>query len=763
MNKVYTIILLISVMMMYSCSIDKYIPEGEYYLKKVNVVSLDENATKNLSLGSYVKQSPNTKWFGLKVPMRIYSASSPLKNGFLSRTLRKIGEAPVLLDTLKVERTITDLSKVLSNEGYIHSHIDTVMQIDNNHAELTYRVDPGVRYIIRSITREVEDSVLRPIICIGDTSSSLLKPNTPLNINTLNSERKRITSMLRNGGYYKFNKEYITFIADTLIGSNYVDLTMHISLHLEDSRSEPTLHPQYTMGDITYIVDANAASSEYDTIYHDGSRIVYKDKLRFRPSLLTGNTLFKRGELYNDLEQTQTYNSFMRLGAISYSNIRLYPNLQTDSIDCNIVLNHAMPQSVSFDLEGTNTAGDLGAAVSTTYQHRNLFKGSESLTFKIRGAYEAITGLEGYDGDSYKELGGELRLGFPGFLLPYVDKRFGTSHRATSEISTQYNYQDRPEFNRRVLTAAWRYRWQSLDQKWQHRFDLLEVNYINMPWISSKFKEEYLDAIGKQNSILRYNYENILITKLGYNFTYNSLGSSITSTYGKNAYVIRGNLETSGNVLNGYTSIFGGNKDNQGHRTFCGIAYAQYVRGDIDLSRSVVIDNNNSIAMHLGFGIAIPYGNSSILPFEKRYFAGGANSVRGWSVRSLGPGGYRSSDNGINFINQSGDIKLDMSMEWRTHLFWKFNGALFVDGGNIWTIRKYDDQPNGDFRFDKFFKQLAFSYGLGLRMSLDFFTLRLDAGMKAIDPAYNGRDHYPIFHPSFSRDFAFHFAVGLPF
>ena len=414
-------------------------------------------------------------------------------------------------------------------------------------------------------------------------------------------------------------------------------------------------------------------------------------------------------------------------------------------------------------MEGTNTAGDLGAALSATYQHRNLFKGAESLSLKLRGAYEAITGLEGYEGNSYKEIGGEIRLGFPGFLLPYVSKRFGASHRATSEIVTQYNYQDRPEFNRRVLTAAWRYRWQSIDRKFQNRFDLLEVNYINMPWISSTFKEQYLDSIGRQNSILRYNYENILITKLGFNFTYNSLGTSVVSTYGKNAVVIRGNIETSGNVLNAYTSIFGGHHDDQGHRTFCGIAYAQYVRGDIDYSKSMVIDHNNSLAMHVGIGVAVPYGNTDVLPFEKRYFAGGANSVRGWSVRSLGPGGYKSSDNRINFLNQSGDIKLDINLEWRTFLFWKINGALFIDGGNIWTIRRYADQPDGEFRFDKFFKQLAFSYGIGLRMSLDFFTLRFDAGMKAINPAYSGKDHYPIFHPDFSRDFAFHFAVGLPF
>ena len=183
----------------------------------------------------------------------------------------------------------------------------------------------------------------------------------------------------------------------------------------------------------------------------------------------------------------------------------------------------------------------------------------------------------------------------------------------------------------------------------------------------------------------------------------------------------------------------------------------------MDFTKSIRIDKNNSIALHANIGIAYPYGNTTILPFEKRYFSGGANSVRGWSIRSLGPGSYNGIDKGINFINQSGDIKLDLNLEYRAYLFWKINGAFFIDAGNIWTIRKYKDQPGGEFKLDKFYKQIAVAYGLGLRMNLDFFTLRFDAGMKAINPAFKGKGHYPITNPNLDRDFAFHFAVGLPF
>ena len=194
------------------------------------------------------------------------------------------------------------------------------------------------------------------------------------------------------------------------------------------------------------------------------------------------------------------------------------------------------------------------------------------------------------------------------------------------------------------------------------------------------------------------------------------------------------------------------------------IAYAQYVRGDFDFAKSFRIDDVNSMAVHFGLGIAYPYGNSNILPYEKRYFSGGANSVRGWSVRELGPGTFKGNDGRIDFINQTGDIKLDMNVEYRTHMFWKMDGAAFVDAGNIWTILAYDDQPGGQFKFDTFWRQIAVSYGLGIRLNFDYFILRLDGGMKAVHPAYtDSRHHFPIIHPNFGRDFTLHFAVGLPF
>jgi outer membrane protein assembly factor BamA len=187
------------------------------------------------------------------------------------------------------------------------------------------------------------------------------------------------------------------------------------------------------------------------------------------------------------------------------------------------------------------------------------------------------------------------------------------------------------------------------------------------------------------------------------------------------------------------------------------------VKADIDYAKNFVIDERNSLVFHAGLGVAVPYGNSKSLPFEKLYFSGGANSVRGWRVRSLGPGSYRGDGNTIDYVNHTGDIKLDLNLEYRTFLFWKLNGAAFIDAGNVWNIRNQGIQSEGVFKFNRFYKQLAVSYGLGIRFDLDFLILRFDGGMKAVNPMYTGRDRYPIISPDFKRDFAFHFAVGYPF
>ena len=416
--------------------------------------------------------------------------------------------------------------------------------------------------------------------------------------------------------------------------------------------------------------------------------------------------------------------------------------------------------SFSFEVEGTNTAGDLGAAASMSFTDRNLFRGSEQLTVKLRGAYESISNLPGYSGDTYIEYGLETNLDFPEFLAPFMSQELQRRSQATSRFSLKINAQRRPEFQKTIFSTGWSYMWGDAWQK-SHQLDVVDLNYLVVPWISDHFRSEYLNQITSARSILKYNYEDLLITKLGYTFYYSSSRINAVDPF---RFSVRVGVETSGNMLSLLSEPLGFEKnDNNQYKVF-GVAFAQYAKHDFSFTANWRLDRTNNLVAHLEWGVAVPYGNSTSLPFEKRYFSGGANSVRGWSVRELGPGTYHGDDKVIDYIKQSGDIKLGASVEYRSKLFWKVNGAAFVDAGNIWTIRDYVEQPGGVFGFDTFYKQIAVSYGLGLRFDFGVLVLRLDGGMKAYNPS--GTTFYkrlPLVHPSMNRDFAFHLAVGYPF
>jgi len=737
--------LLILLLCLSGCSTTRYVPEGELLLRNAKIKTVGDYPDVNTSaLKGYIRQRPNARWFALfPLPLATYSLSGHDTTRWVNRTLRALGEEPVIFDSLKALQTLADLQQQLRNEGYLQAQTRLVAKRHGRKVDVTYQLLPAEPYLIRHVDYQIADSCVARLLA-DDASNRLLREGMKLDVSRLEAERRRITQLLTNNGYYRFHKEFITFQADTTAGSKLVDLTLNLGLYRQNKLPD-TLHTTFRLNRINY-----ANGDPNDSLLH------------LRRSVLEECTHLVEGELYNSDWLQQTYNHFGRLQAVKYTNITFrevtVPEASdlhsSNLLDCDILLQTHKPSTISFQPEGTNTSGDLGAAASLTYQNRNLFRGSEVLSLQLRGAYEAIRGLEGYSNQDFREYSVETRLQFPRFIVPFVPHELRRRLSATSEVSVLYDLQDRPEFHRRVLSGAWRYRWQLPGSHFRYQLDLLDLNYVFMPWISNTFKREYLESETTRNSILRFNYEDLFITKIGFGFS-----------YAKGNLAIKTNVETSGNVLSLATRATGTKPDREGQRRLFNIAYAQYAKFDLDITRSFVIDANNQFVLHAALGVAYPYGNSRMLPFEKRYFAGGANSVRGWSVRSLGPGSFKERDGRINFINQTGDMKLDLNAEYRSNLFSKLSAAAFIDAGNIWTLRDYDIQPGGQFSFNHLPEQLAVSYGLGLRLNFDYFILRFDLGMKAINPAYeeNEEEHFPILHPRFSRDYAFHFAVGLPF
>ena len=707
------------------CSATRDIPEGSYMLDRVKVVAdgkyrdIDTRQLKN-----YVRQKGNARWFSaIKLPLGVY-AMAGRDSSWLNRTLRQMGEAPVIYDTLQAEMTCRDLQQALQNKGYLDAQVELYLdQKSTKKVDAVYVLHPGKAYYLRELEFEIEDTTVARVL---SKRLSLLHSGMQFSVETLQQERNQITEWLQNRGYYRFHKEYITYVASKDDEQQGVKLKLHLAQQ----------HKAYTINQVNC-----------EGVDDDG-------KMHLRQKVLDENTFVEAGHLYSAADLQNTYNHFGRLGAVRYTNIAFEQHPDTTLLDAKIQILTNKPSTLSFQPEGTNTAGDFGAAASLTYQNRNLFRGSETFSLQLRGAYEAIKGLEGYSNQNFTEYSIETRLSFPRFIMPFLSRNFRRRTLATSDVSLIYDTQDRPEFHRRVLTAGWSYQWRQQNRHDNYRFDLLNLNYVFMPWISETFRKEYLDNESNQNVILRYNYEDIFIMRTGFGYAYN------------NGHVaLRASAETAGNLFGAFSKLFGGNKNELGQYKLFNIAYAQYVKGDFDYTQELMKGANDQLVFHIGLGLAYPYGNSKVLPFEKRYFSGGANSVRGWTVRSLGPGRYKDKDGRINFITQTGDIKLDLNVEYRAHLFWKFNGAAFVDAGNIWTFREYEGQEGGQLKLKNVLEDLAVSYGLGLRLNFDYFILRFDLGMKAINPAYetDNEAHYPIVHPRLGRDLAFHFAVGMPF
>ena len=725
-------------LLLIGCSSTKFISDGQYLLEDVKIESADKDLDAS-TLQAYIRQKGNSKWFSLfKIPMATYSLAGRDSTKWLNRTLKHIGEQPVIFDSLQAQLSKKDLTTAMQNMGYMHARTEMNVKHRGHKVNVVYRLIPGEPYRISMVNYDIQDSLIKKLLYIykgRDAFKPSLKTGSRFTVDVLNEERRNLTTFLLNHGYYKFHKDFIQYSADSARNSHDINITLKLLPYRTANHSTDTLHPCYSI----------------DTIrYHSGDD---DERLHLKKSVLKNATMIDVHAPYSADGLQQTYNKFARFQAVRYTNISFREHPDTTLLDCDIQISTNKPNSISFQPEGTNTAGDLGAAASLTWENRNLFHGSELFSVTVRGAYEAITGLEGYQNQNYVEYGLESKLKFPRFLAPFLSSTFKHRSLATSELSLSYNLQNRPEFHRRVFSAAWRYHWAEPRHHISYRVDLLDLNYIYMPWISATFKHDYLDNASNRNAILRYNYEDLFIMKSGAGLTYND---------GVNA--VRANIEASGNILNGLSKAFRFKQNAIGQYTLFNIAYAQYAKFDIDYTHLFLFDSRNTLAAHAEFGIAWPYGNSSVLPFEKRYFSGGANTVRGWGIRELGPGKYHGTDGRIDFINHTGDVKLTLNLEYRTYLFWKLNGAAFIDAGNIWTLRNYAEQPGGQFKMNTFYKQIAVAYGLGLRLNFDYFILRFDAGMKAINPAYrNKEEHFALIHPNFGRDLAFHFAVGFPF
>lgn len=735
-----------------ACNLTKYVPENEYLLEKVSLKSDNKKLDKS-ELKSYLRQQPNAGMFGvLRLELGIYNASGKDSTKWLNRILKRIGEEPVIYDPSLTSISTQQLQLALINKGYVHAKVENQVSKENKKARVEYIIQSNEPYRLNDYHVNLKDSLLNYIA--KDTASSLIKENILFDVDQFDAERERISKAFRQKGYYNFNKEFIVYTADTA-KSNLVNVEIKLHESLDTDSVYNRIFTKYDVRNVIFYIIPNVSEQDssyverLDTLKFKDYILLTDNEKYLKPEALAQNTQILPNALYNDLAVDRTYSSLNSLNVVRYVNIN-FREVQDSLLDCYILISLAKEIALSAELEATYTDGYWGGAARLNLIHRNIFKGAESLSLQGRIAYE-------WQSDIWaKEFGGQVGLKFPKFMMPFVSYDFKKRIRANTEFTGLYNYQERPrEFTSINIGTGMKYSWN--DARFRHNFELFDLSYIYFKNISDEFRNEFLDP--NRPIFNPYNYEDHFIMRIGYVGSYNTFNVSRPL---KNYLSMRYSLETAGNLIHALSNIFNAPKGDDGSFRPLNIRYAQYVKAEYDVSYQQVMDENNRFVYHLGFGLAIPYGNADVIPYERRFFSGGANSVRGWSESKLGPGLYYNDTFGNRRdYNQTGDIKLNLNMEYRGKMFWLLEGALFLDAGNVWTIKEYETQPGGKFEFKNFLNEIAISYGAGLRFDFSFLIARLDMGVRLYNPALPRQQQWRV--KLNKNDFAFHLAIGYPF
>jgi outer membrane protein assembly factor BamA len=753
------------------CQTNKYVPENEYLLSKVNI-EIDKKTIDKNELRSYQKQKPNTKIFGFwRFHLGLYNLSSKKKE---NNWLKRIGEAPVIYDPYLTVKTNEEFRRFLNNKGYYDAVIrDSAILRSNGKAEVNYYITTNQPYQIRTYQTDIRDDSLRNSLKNSE-NEGLIKPNSLFDSDRLGSESQRLLRKLQNDGYFKSTKNIFYYEADSLKKDHGVDLKLVVEKEsFNDSLNQVAKrnHQKYTYRNFYYTnekeiqTSLNAAESGIEDTKSDTLRIgnhyfIYKGKKRLKPYLLmNANHLADKGYYSVDMVD-RTYNEFFASRLFKLINIRFVETAQSDSLgnpmlDCYIQLTPSMNQSYSASIEGTNSLGNFGIAGNLGYQHKNLFRGGEILDLMfLAGRQKHSYGTKDSTTTFYSsETGVDAKITVPKFMAPNLNIDFFKYSTPQTFFNASYNYQNTPDYTRTIARTAFGYQWKSSNFK-THKVNLVDLNLVKMFALDSAF----LASI--ENLYIKSSYVDHSISSFNYSFTYS------TQTQKKSNYlVIKSNFETAGNVLYGVNKIFNrptytSEDGSLKQYYFLNTPFAQYFKMDLEYRRGWIEGMYNAFAVRAYGGVAFAYGNSDQIPFERKYFSGGANGIRAWPIRTLGPGSYVSDP--TEFPNQSGDIKLEANAEYRFKLIGSFEGALFVDMGNIWSVR--DNRPGTEFKLNSFYKEVAIGSGLGMRYDFSYVILRLDFGLKMHDPALmQGHRWVPPSDYFDKGNINFVFAIGYPF
>lgn len=769
-------VLVILVLVGSGCNVSKIVPEGQYLLDK-NIIKTDRSEL-NEDVQAILKQKPNKKILGLfRFHLGVYRfATIGKETKFKNWVKTAIGEEPIILDSNLSNKSREQIEILFQNNGFFDVKVaDSTLYRGKKRAKQLYTIESGTPYTLRNIRYTIQDSILMGIIA-EDRHNSLLKPGKTYSNTLLQNERDRVTAQLRNHGFYNFNSQYIYYNVDSSINASMVDIWMVVSspaISKQDTsaiKAGSLVHHKSKFNDIYVEVDYDPivlqTGIQKDTTSAMGLKFISTGPLSnyFKAKHLSEHIFIRPDSLFSQSDLDLSYKRLSDLGVFRFINIRTeaLPTVTIhDSIlplRCFILLAPQAKQELKLEAEGTNSGGNFGVVGNLTYRNRNIFKGAETLTIKIKGGLEIQQNFGDTTYESTRqlaifnayEIGPEISISFPRALWPFTIRRPKKVNNPSTAISTAFNTQNRPEYFRQLFNLSYYFTTKTTRN---NRFFIYpaEINYLRVN-LDPAFEAQLKD-LNDPSIILGYSNQFIVNGRVSYLFNNQELSLRKPSLY------FRTNLEFAGNSIYLTKRLSGEDIDKNNPSTLFNVKFAQYVRPDIDCRVYHPVGLfNATIVYRTAIGLGIPYGNSLSLPFEKSFYAGGPNDIRAWRTRQIGPGANKKED----YFERFGDFKITSNVEYRFDIFRKFKGAAFVDAGNIWQWRSLSDNDDGVFKLTSFADQIAIGAGLGLRFDFTFFVLRLDGAVQVKDPSKDAGERW-TWRANEIRDITFNFGIGYPF
>ena len=709
--------ILLAALALCSCSTTRVLAPGEYLLAR-NTVKF-EGKSDGLSTSDvtpYIRQKANsTIIFGWSPFLSIYNWSDPTKDDWINNALRSVGVAPVVFSGQQVISSRENIAKHLDYLGYYHSEVNSRIDTVGRKVKVTYYVTPGTRYQIDSIVYKVPEGEFGDEFS-ADLPKTIVHKGDYLSEKLLEAETVRGSAYFRDHGYYGFSKNNYFFEADTLGPRNILTYSIR----------------EYTRNELPQ----NAVPL---TKYHIGQvTIEHSTEIPFREDVLKNTNVIHPGDLYRESQVNTTYNRLAALRIFNSVGVEMAPR-DSSIVDCRITMSEGNMQGFKVNLEAsTNSTGLLGVSPAISIFHKNIFHGGEWLTLGFSGNFQ----WRPRTSTRAMEFGVTTGLSFPGFLgLP--NNLFKGPNIPRTDIQIGLNYQNRPEFYRWIGTFSYGY--SATVGNFRYQVDPLRATVVKV----GNMTQEFIMSLLRNYYLWDSFYDHIDAGLSGQLYWTDN-----PDIVPKGAYsYIRFGYDSSGNVISLFNKWLP--EDVYGNKVIFGLGYSQYVRADLQLGHTFSLGGSTTLATHLEAGAGYAYGSSSSMPFEKGFFAGGANSMRGWQARALGPG----SDELLDFFtipSQTGDWKLEADLELRQRLFWKIEGALFAEAGNIWSY---------DASYVNWPETIAADWGLGLRVNLDFILIRVDWGIKLYEPCRPAGTRWRVMpNQWFASDgSSVHFGIGYPF